>query len=134
MYQLVFSKLFFLFVPPPILFLFFEVKGFETKCGSKLPPKLFSQNEEFSLIKPLRSVGKYEITGKATTTTCAWLDPSNCLNPHDVSRTPGGKLVDRSFWNIVFFFSFWGSSSGSAAGVSLGLFDLALGSQTVGST
>lgn len=55
------------------------------------------------------------VLGKTVTTEFAYLQPSPTLNPHDVTRTPGG------------------SSSGSAAAVAAGVVPLALGTQTGGS-
>lgn len=55
------------------------------------------------------------VLGKTVTTEFAYLEPSPTLNPHDVTRTPGG------------------SSSGSAAAVAAGVLPLALGTQTGGS-
>lgn len=56
------------------------------------------------------------IVGKAETAEFAFLTPPPTRNPHNLAHTPGG------------------SSSGSAAGVAAGMFPLALGTQTGGST
>ncbi len=59
--------------------------------------------------------GGARIVGKTVTTEFAFTDPTDCRNPHDITRSPGG------------------SSSGSGAAVAAGLVDLALGTQTAGS-
>ena len=55
------------------------------------------------------------VFGKTVTTEFATRTPGPTTNPHDASRTPGG------------------SSSGSAAGVAVGYFPFAFGTQTAGS-
>ncbi|MFK7893437.1 MAG: amidase [Granulosicoccus sp.] len=55
------------------------------------------------------------IVGKTVTTELAWMNESHTLNPHDLTRTPGG------------------SSSGSAAAVAAGQIPVAVGTQTGGS-
>jgi Asp-tRNA(Asn)/Glu-tRNA(Gln) amidotransferase A subunit family amidase len=55
------------------------------------------------------------VAGKTVTTPFAFLDPTDCRNPHSPHHTPGG------------------SSSGSAAAVSAGMVPLAIGTQTGGS-
>ncbi len=55
------------------------------------------------------------LMGKTATTEFAAVEPATTVNPHDVSRTPGG------------------SSSGSAAAVADGMVWAALGTQTAGS-
>jgi len=91
----------------------FHCDGFTTRCGSDLPPDLF-QGAEAELVRRLRAAGAI-MTGKTATTEFAYFAPAPTVNPHDPARTPGG------------------SSSGSAAGTAAGLFDLGLGTQTVGS-
>ncbi|MCA0919804.1 amidase [Pseudooceanicola nanhaiensis] len=67
-------------------------------------------------VMALRMAGAV-ILGKVTTTEFAATEPFHqTVNPHDVTRTPGG------------------SSSGSAAAVAAGFAEVALGSQVVGST
>ncbi len=91
----------------------FYVHGFLTKAGSKLPEKLFSDNEA-SCVTKLRNAGAL-ILGKTHTTEFAYLEPGPTRNPRNLDHTPGG------------------SSSGSAAAVSAGFCLLALGTQTIGS-
>ncbi|MCF3972607.1 amidase [Paracoccus salsus] len=66
------------------------------------------------LVARLRAAGAV-IVGKTVTTELAFMDPSGTLNPHDLSRSPGG------------------SSSGSAVAVASGQVPLAVGTQTGGS-
>ncbi len=66
------------------------------------------------IVDRLREAGAV-IMGKTKTTEFAFLHPTDTLNPHDPSRTPGG------------------SSSGSAAAVAAHQVPLAIGSQTGGS-
>ncbi len=90
-----------------------NVKGFETKAGSKLPPKLF-KGKEASVVKRLKKAGAL-ILGKTVTTEFAYFEPGPTRNPHNTEHTPGG------------------SSSGSAAAVASGYTPLAIGTQTIGS-
>lgn len=91
----------------------FRVDGFPTRCGSKLSPSLFGGTEASSVTR-LKKAGAI-VVGKTVTTEFAYFQPGPTRNPYNLEHTPGG------------------SSSGSAAGVSMGFFPLALGSQTVGS-
>lgn len=91
-----------------------RVNGLPTRAGSELPPELLA-GPQAAVVDRLRGAGAL-IAGKTVTAELAYLEPGPTRNPHDPSRTPGG------------------SSSGSAAGVAAGLFHLALGTQTVGST
>ena len=91
----------------------FRVDGFPTRCGSKLPPSSF-EGAEASSVTRLKEAGAI-VVGKTVTTEFACFQPGPSCNPHNLEHTPGG------------------SSSGSAAGVSMGFFPLALGTQTVGS-
>ncbi|MEM7305631.1 MAG: amidase [Planctomycetota bacterium] len=91
----------------------FRVDGFETRAGSSLPPHELA-GDEAECVRRFRAAGAW-VLGKTHTTEFAMLDPGPTRNPHDHARTPGG------------------SSSGSAAAVSAGLAEVALGSQTVGS-
>jgi Asp-tRNA(Asn)/Glu-tRNA(Gln) amidotransferase A subunit family amidase len=90
-----------------------RVDGYETRCGSKLPPSLF-RGEEASSVKRLKDAGAL-MFGKTVTAEFAGTAPGPTRNPHNPDHTPGG------------------SSSGSAAGVAAGYFLLALGTQTSGS-
>jgi|TARA_B100000315_G_scaffold254215_3_gene294773 Asp-tRNA(Asn)/Glu-tRNA(Gln) amidotransferase A subunit family amidase len=90
-----------------------HVDGFSTGCGTALPPHLF-QGQQADCVSKLLHAGAI-VMGKTETTEFAFLDPAATRNPHNINHTPGG------------------SSSGSAAGVAKGMFDLALGTQTVGS-
>lgn len=67
------------------------------------------------LVQQLRAAGAV-ILGKTVTTELATYAPGKTRNPHRLTHTPGG------------------SSSGSAAAVACGMVDLAIGSQTNGST
>ncbi|MBW2064418.1 MAG: amidase [Deltaproteobacteria bacterium] len=91
----------------------FRVWGLPTRCGSSLPPDLF-QGVEATCVSKLKSAGAIVI-GKTITTEFAYFEPGPTRNPHNPDCTPGG------------------SSSGSAAGVAMDFFLLALGTQTVGS-
>ncbi len=91
----------------------FQVEGFETKAGSKLPADVFKAPEG-QAVKSLKSAGAL-VLGKTVTTEFAYFAPGPTRNPHNLNHTPGG------------------SSSGSAAAVASGLTPLALGTQTIGS-
>ena len=91
----------------------FHCAGFTTRCGSRLPPELF-QGPEAESVSRLKSAGAV-VMGKTATTEFAYFAPAKTRNPVNPDHTPGG------------------SSSGSAAGVAAGFFDVALGTQTVGS-
>jgi Asp-tRNA(Asn)/Glu-tRNA(Gln) amidotransferase A subunit family amidase len=90
-----------------------RVDGFATSCGTALPEHLF-RGAQADSVSRLLDAGMI-VMAKTETTEFAFLDPAPTRNPHNVEHTPGG------------------SSSGSAAGVAKGFFDLALGTQTVGS-
>ncbi|HBL17714.1 MAG: amidase [Elusimicrobia bacterium GWA2_69_24] len=92
----------------------YNVDGFRTQAGSRLPPDAL-KGPEAACLRPLRRAGCL-ILGKTVTTEFAYFAPGPTRNPHDPERTPGG------------------SSSGSAAAVAAGLTPLALGTQTIGST
>jgi len=91
----------------------FRVDGFETGCGSKLPPVLF-EGKEATIVTQLKEKGAL-ILGKTVTTEFAYFQPGPTKNPNNIDFTPGG------------------SSSGSAASVAAGLTPLAFGTQTIGS-
>lgn len=67
-----------------------------------------------ALVAMLRRAGAV-VLGKTVTTEFAWSSPGATRNPHRADHTPGG------------------SSSGSAAGAAVDMFDLGVGSQTAGS-
>lgn len=90
-----------------------RVDGFTTGCGTALPPHLF-RGRQADCVTKLLQAGMI-VMGKTETTEFAFLEPAATCNPHNTEHTPGG------------------SSSGSAAGVAKGFFDLAIGTQTVGS-
>lgn len=92
----------------------FHVDGFETHAGSRLPARVL-HGKEASVVTRLRKAGML-IGGKTVTTEFAYFTPGPTRNPHNTEHTPGG------------------SSSGSAAAVAAGLVDVALGTQTIGST
>lgn len=91
----------------------FHTAGFDTRAGSDLPPEDLAGKEAES-VRMLKSNGAL-IVGKTVTTEFAYFAPGPTRNPHNLAHTPGG------------------SSSGSAAAVSAGLCELALGTQTIGS-
>src|SRR6267142_2747496 len=77
----------------------FNVDGFVTRGGSKLPPELFA-GPEASSVTALRIAGAL-ILGKTVTCEFALFEPGPTRNPHNPAHTPGG------------------SSSGSAAAVAV---------------
>lgn len=91
----------------------YRADGFDTRCGSALPPALFAGSES-GLVTRLKSAGAL-IVGKTVTTEFAWFEPGPTRNPLNPEHTPGG------------------SSSGSAAAVAAQLAHAALGTQTIGS-
>ena len=91
----------------------FQVEGFLTQAGSRLPSNLL-QGVEAASVTRLKEVGAL-IFGKTVTTEFAYFFPGPTRNPHNPEHTPGG------------------SSSGSAAAVAAGFCHLALGTQTIGS-
>ena len=91
----------------------FQVEGFLTQAGSRLPSNLL-QGVEAASVTRLKEVGAL-IFGKTVTTEFAYFFPGPTRNPHHPEHTPGG------------------SSSGSAAAVAAGFCHLALGTQTIGS-
>ncbi|MGZ4032387.1 MAG: amidase family protein, partial [Tumebacillaceae bacterium] len=88
----------------------FNVDGFPTQAGSRLPAELFA-GPEASVITTLRAAGAL-ILGKTAMDEFAYADPSPTRNPHNLAHTPGG------------------SSSGSAAAVATGITPLGIGTQT----
>ncbi len=92
----------------------FVAAGFPTKAGSQLPEALFT-GPQASCVTKLREAGAL-VLGKTVTTEFAYFEPGLTRNPHNLAHTPGG------------------SSSGSAAAVAAGFCNLALGTQTIGST
>jgi len=91
----------------------FQVEGFITQAGSRLPSNLL-QGAEAASVTRLQEVGAL-IFGKTVTTEFAYFFPGPTRNPHNSEHTPSG------------------SSSGSAAAVAAGFCHLALGTQTIGS-
>lgn len=91
----------------------FQVSGFPTRAGSRLPLDVL-QGAEAESVTALRAAGAL-IVGKTVTTEFAYFGPGPTRNPHHADHTPGG------------------SSSGSAAAVGAGLVPLTLGTQTIGS-
>jgi Asp-tRNA(Asn)/Glu-tRNA(Gln) amidotransferase A subunit family amidase len=91
----------------------FNVSGFETRAGSRLPAAEFAGPQAESVTR-LKNAGAL-ILGKTVTAEFAYIAPGETRNPHNLRHTPGG------------------SSSGSAAAVGAGMCALALGTQTVGS-
>ncbi|KQC06319.1 MAG: hypothetical protein APR54_01850 [Candidatus Cloacimonas sp. SDB] len=91
----------------------FNVDGFATKAGSKLPESIFS-GKEAVCVTSLKNAGAL-ILGKTVTTEFAYYEPGPTRNPRNPQHTPGG------------------SSSGSAAAVAANFCPLTLGTQTIGS-
>jgi len=91
-----------------------DIEGLPTRNGSAVNVHAKLAAEDASVVASLREAGA-RIIGKTKTTEYAFTDPTNCRNPYDLQRSPGG------------------SSSGSGAAVAAGLVNLALGTQTAGS-
>lgn len=91
----------------------FHVDGLPTRGGTSLPVEALSGVIGNAVNRLVRAGAM--IAAKTVTTEFAYFEPGPTTNPWHASRTPGG------------------SSSGSAAGVAAGFFDVALGTQTVGS-
>jgi len=91
----------------------FNTNHFPTQMGSPLW-KDFMAGNDARVIYYLKEKGA-TIPGKTDTAEFAVHAIGNCLNPHDITRTPGT------------------SSSGSAVSVSLGMVPAAIGTQTAGS-
>lgn len=91
----------------------FNVEGFPTRAGSRLPPEVF-KGPEATIVHDLKQAGAL-ILGKTVSTEFAYFEPGPTTNPLNPKHTPGG------------------SSSGSAAAVGAGLCPLALGTQTIAS-
>ena len=90
-----------------------NVDGYQTRCGSKLPSKLFN-GKQSSVVTNLLNAGARFIA-KTVTAEFAISDPGKTRNPRNLKHTPGG------------------SSSGSGASVAAGFCDIAIGTQTCGS-
>lgn len=91
-----------------------DVAALPTRNGSVACVDVKPATNDAAVVGALRSAGAC-VLGKTTTTEFALTDPTNCRNPYDLQRSPGG------------------SSSGSGAAVAAGLVDMALGTQTAGS-
>ena len=91
-----------------------DVCGVPTGNGSDIHRDAKPAERDALVVKALRLAGA-RIVGKTTTTEFAFTDPTDCRNPYDLARSPGG------------------SSSGSGAAVAAGMVDVALGTQTAGS-
>jgi len=91
----------------------FNTYDFPTQMGSPLW-KDFTAGNDARVIYYLKQAGAI-IPGKTDTAEFAVHAIGNCMNPHDVTRTPGT------------------SSSGSAVAVALGMVPAAIGTQTAGS-
>ena len=90
-----------------------DVRGLPTEAGSKLLAGQIAE-QDAEVVQRLRAAGAI-LLGKTVTTEFACFDPSPTRNPWNLQHTPGG------------------SSSGSAAAVSLEMCQAAIGSQTGGS-
>ena len=90
-----------------------DVAGWPTLAGSRLRENHVATSDA-PVVAALRAAGAI-LLGKTVTTEFACFDPPPTRNPWNLQHTPGG------------------SSSGSAAAVSLGMCVAALGSQTGGS-
>mgnify|MGYP001339395504 CR=1 FL=1 len=91
----------------------FNTNDFPTQMGSPLW-KDFTPGNDARIVYYLKESGAV-IPGKTDTAEFAVHAIGNCLNPHDITRTPGT------------------SSSGSAVAVALGMVPAAVGTQTAGS-
>ena len=91
----------------------FNTYDFPTQMGSPLW-KGFTAGNDARFVYYLKEAGAI-IPGKTDTAEFAVHAIGNCLNPHDVTRTPGT------------------SSSGSSVAVALGMTPAAIGTQTAGS-
>lgn len=91
----------------------FNTYDFPTQMGSPLW-KNFTPGNDARVVYYLKQEGAV-IPGKTDTAEFAVHAIGNCLNPHDITRTPGT------------------SSSGSAVSVALGMVPAAIGTQTAGS-
>ncbi|MBX2854341.1 MAG: amidase [Rhodobacteraceae bacterium] len=91
-----------------------DVAGLPTRNGSDACRDADPARSDAPIVNALRRAGAM-IIGKTTTTEFAFTDPTDCRNPYDLARSPGG------------------SSSGSGAAVAAGVIDVALGTQTAGS-
>lgn len=91
----------------------FNTYDFPTQMGSPIW-KDFTAGNDARVVFYLKEEGAI-VPGKTDTAEFAVHAIGNCLNPHDISRTPGT------------------SSSGSAVAVSLGMVPAAIGTQTAGS-
>ena len=90
-----------------------DVAGLPTRNGSEAYRDAPPADQDAPVVAALRNAGA-SIIGKTTTTEFAFTDATNCRNPYDINRTPGG------------------SSSGSGAAEASGMVDQALGTQTAG--
>ena len=91
-----------------------DVEGLPTRNGSETYRDASPATADAPVVAALRDAGA-RIVAKTVTTEFAFTDPTDCRNPNDLARSPGG------------------SSSGSGAAVGAGILDLALGTQTAGS-
>ncbi|MEM6660704.1 MAG: amidase [Pseudomonadota bacterium] len=91
-----------------------DVAGMPTRNGSETCSGAAAAEADATVVAALRRAGA-RIVGKTMTTEFAFTDPTDCRNPYDLDRSPGG------------------SSSGSGAAVAAGMVDIALGTQTAGS-
>lgn len=92
----------------------YDARGLPTTACSPILADAAAAGRDSTAVARLRAAGAV-IMGKTVTTEFACGDPPPTRNPWSAAHTPGG------------------SSSGSAVGVSAGVFPAALGSQTAGS-
>uniref|UniRef100_A0A6P4FFQ0 Glutamyl-tRNA(Gln) amidotransferase subunit A-like n=1 Tax=Drosophila rhopaloa TaxID=1041015 RepID=A0A6P4FFQ0_DRORH len=90
-----------------------DTVGYTTEHGSPIYAGNHSRGDA-ACVTQLRNAGAVCV-GKTVTTEFAFFRAGPTVNPHDVTRTPGG------------------SSSGSAAAVAAGMIDIGLASQTAAS-
>ncbi len=90
-----------------------DVAGMPTRCGS-VAMDTEPRESDAACVAVLRANGAVPV-GKTVTAEFAFTEPGPTRNPHRLTHTPGG------------------SSSGSAASVSAGMVEMALGTQTGGS-
>ena len=91
----------------------FHADGLPTRGGTAVPAEKLSGTTGHAVSRLIRAGAL--IAAKTVTTEFAYFEPGPTTNPWHPDSTPGG------------------SSSGSAAGIAAGFFDVALGTQTVGS-
>ncbi|WP_242512024.1 amidase family protein, partial [Rhodobaculum claviforme] len=67
-----------------------DVAGLPTRNGSGACDGAGPAHADAAVVAALRAAGA-DILGKTVTTEFAFIDPTDCRNPHDLTRTPGGS-------------------------------------------